>query len=597
MKKRRAYLVFTLCIVLAGLIFFSCSEFFLPKRVEIRGMVDLPVKIGVTNIGSVLANTIEKAFSTDSAEDETKVYAVDYDGQTIQMSCIYLPLEVTEDINPDHFLKTINRQLNDGVSEEPKKLYLETPVPGAGVFEIDLPDNTGDLTDVPVISLAGIARYVVSIDFAQCAGNEDSGTGLNFYFDTIVPGLVMTVKCAELSIDDTKPLVPGDNIFGNNRALTGNDALYIAGDGGAKTLNFIVTIRSSGPNPDKLSINSSGLNPGDTLVVYDGEVRFFQNWIKSTIDLAAAIKAEDGKPGSVPRSRASGEPNYFDLSTLGAYIDGFAFEGIEGRIYMISSPVEGLEPILRLDAHYGDERTENLYRDLFSTDIEPLVLDDRFLNDSSYIREHLPGMDDNIPEFDLDKDVLTGIFSQMPYNLLFTYQIESDHYVDIFPHTMIHNPDTPESSKILAAIMIFLPMHLRAVRDDSTISLFTVFSNLDDLFGRKEPGDLFPSTDVRSIKMSVNFLEPMFWGGYLFIDGNKEEEPLLFAPDGVKLDKQRIAVNFTGEQLEIVKEFLIKPNIWFKFKENEEILVPKVLGVMSIKFEMNGIINTGELLE
>jgi hypothetical protein len=595
MKKKWKNLVLTLCIILAGLIFYSCSEFFLPKRVEIRGMVDLPVKIGVANIGSVLANTIEKAFSTPSGEAQTRVYEVDHDGQTILISCIYLPLEVTEDFNPDHFLKTINRQINNGLSDDPRKLYLEAEVPATGDIEVDLLDSTDDLTDIPEISLSEITRYVISIDFDECAGEEDSGTGLNFYFDTVVPGLIMTVKCAELSINDTKPLVPGDNIFGNNKELTGDSALYIAGEDGTKTLNFEVTIVSNEPNPNKLHVNSAGYAPGETVAVYDGEVRFFQNWIKATIDLEAAIRAEDGMTGSLPRSAE--EPQYFDLSALGEYFDGFTFEGIEARIYMISSPVEGLDPILRLDVHYGDEITENLYRDLFSTDIETLKLDDRFVNDSAYFRDHLPGMADNIPEFDLDNDAITSIFSTMPDNLLFTYQIESDQYVDIYPHTMIEDPDTPDSSKIIAAVMIFLPMHLKAIRDDSTITLSNIFGGLNDLFGREKPGEIFPSIDVRAIRMSVDFLEPMFFGGYLFVDGNKEETPLLFSPDGVKLNKQRIAVDFSGEQLEIVRGSLIKPNVWFKFKENDEIYVPRVLGVMSIGFGMRGIIDTGELLE
>jgi hypothetical protein len=598
MKKRWKNLVLTLYIVLAGLFFYSCSELFLPKRAEIKGMVDFPVKMGIANIGSALSTIIEKAFSDDSGEAHTEVYEVDYNGQKIQMSCIYLPIEVTEDFNPDHFLKTISLQLNDGLSDEPKKLHLETLATGASSTEIDLLDDANKI-GLSEISLAGIARYVISIDFAECAGRFgdtiDSGIGLNFRFDTVAPGLVMTVKCAELSIEDTKLLKAGNNVFGNKKELTEDDALFIAGADGTKSLNFEVTIRSNGPNPDKLSINSAGLNPGDTVVVYDGEVAFFHNWTKSTIDLEAAIKAEDGMTGTLPRS--AGEPKYFDLSSLGEYFDGFTFEGIEARLYMISTPIEGLDPILRLGVHYGEEKTGGLYHDLFSSDFEPLLLDDRFVNNSVYFREHLPGMADNIPELDLDKEVLTDVFSTMPDNLLFTYTLESDQYVDIYPHTMVEDPNTPDSSKIIAAIMILLPMDLRAVRDDSTISLPNVFGGLKDLFGRDEAGELFPSTDVRTIKMSISFHEPMFLGGYIFIDGNKNQEPLLFSPNGVKLNKKKIAVHFTKNQLEIVKGQLIKPNVWFKFKENDEIYVPKVLGVMSIKFEMRGIVELGELFE
>jgi hypothetical protein len=596
MKKSGKILLLPLCLILAGLTFYSCSELFLPKRVEIKGMVDLPVKIGITNIGSVLTNIVEKAFSTSTDEVQPEVYAVNYDGQTIQTFCIYFPIEVTEDLNPDHFLRIINRQLNDGLSHAPKKLYLEMPVVGTGGLEVDLRNNAADLVDIPKISLDEITRYVIDIDFAKCEGMIDSGIGLNFYFDTVVPGLKMTVRCNELGILDTHDLVEKKNIvFGNSKALTGVDTLNLAGNSGIKTFTFEVTVLSNESDNTKLHV-TGGLTPGSNFVVYDGEVAVFQNWTRATIDLEAAIRADDGLTGSFPRS--AGEPDYIDLSSMGEYFDGFTFEGMEARLYMVGTPIEGLGPKLRLDAQYGGGKEGgNLFYDSFSTDIESLVLDDRYINDHFYIREHLPGISDDIPELNLDEDTLADIFSTMPDDLRFTYTIEADQYVVIHPNTVIDDPNTPDSSKVIAAVMILLPMHLKAVRDDSTISIPDVFKNLDDLFDRKEAGNIFPSVDVRAIRMSINFLEPMFLGGQFFLDGNKSQTPLLFSPGGIKLNNKNITVDFTAEQLEILKNNLIKPNIWFKFMKNDEIFVPKTLGIMSIKFEMRGIVDIEELLE
>jgi hypothetical protein len=592
--------VFILCVVLVGLCIYSCSDFLLPKRVEIKGTVSFPAKIGISNLSTRLITIMTDIFSVEGEGSKpSTVYGVDYDEQTVQAFCIHFPIEMTQNLHPDHFLKTINRQLNNGLSDDPKKLYLPTPSTGGSYTEVDLLHT--DLADIAEVSLDEIAAYVISIEFDVCTG-IDSGIGLNFYFEEIAPGMVMTLKCAELGINETKPLYKGDNIFGNSKALTGNDSLYMEGADGVKTLKFEVILQSSDPgNPNTLRINTPpGLNPGDMILVYDGEMRFFQNWTTATIDMEAAIIGQDDSKGVFPN------PEYspFDLSPLGDYFYGFTFEGIESMLYMNSSPIRNLEPILRVDASYGSGKIENLYYGPFDSGAERLVLEDGFIDGKTYTRKHLPGIADNMSGYNLDKNIMRDIFAAMPDNLRFTFFMDfhKDRYLVIYPDTFAGESDSDDHSRIDIDLLIMLPMHLKAIEDGSTVSIPDMFYGYDDLLGRKKPGEFFssesfPSMDIHTLKMGLEFFEPMFFGGSLFLDGSKDIEPRLFYPNGIPLDNKGISVSFPEDQLDILRDELIKPNIWMLFKKNNEIFVPKNLGVMSIKFEMRGIIETGELFE
>jgi hypothetical protein len=590
--------VFILCVVLTGLSFFSCSDLFLPKRVEVKGSLSLPAKLGVANLDLRLISIMADAFSAQSVGGKpTTVYGVDYDGQTVQTLCIHIPIEMTQNLHPDHFLKTINRQLNNDLSDDPKQLFRAEPGIGSPYIDIPILNIFDNLANIAEISLESIASYVMSLEFAVCGGIETSGIGLNFHFKEIVPGIEMTLNCAELSIiNQTKELKDGDNIFGNNKALTGAEALFIADPGSVKILRFETTLRSlNGPNDYTLRIDTSGKGPDEPIILFDGEMIFFQNWTKAVIDMEAAIIGQDNSKGMFPHE----ENKPFNLSALGGYFDGFIFEDMESRLYMASSPIKGLEPTLQVVSQYDSGNvTDKLFEGPFSSDSKPVVLEDGFLDGTTYIKDHLPGINENLPEYILDKKHMDAVFMAMPLDLrfMFTVNFHKDRYFDIYPDTFVED-ETEDNSRIHITLMIMMPMHLRATHDGSTVSVPDLFDGVGDLLGRNKPGELFPSTDVRAMKMTVAFLEPMFFGGNLFIDGSKSIEPLLFNPDGIKLDKKGTSVNFTRKQLDIMKENIINPNVWIKFKENDEIIVPKDLGIMSVRFEGRGIIDIGELLE
>jgi hypothetical protein len=589
----RKKLVLTLSIILAGLLP-SCSELILPKNVEVSGTVNVPLNTRITNLNSLYIEVMEKAFPNDREETKgLKVYPVEYQGQTVEAFCVYLPIEMTEDLNPDHFLKTIKTQINNGLSADPKSVSAPpVMVPSIGPLPpeiiIDL-SEANDLIKIPSISLEEISRYVLSIDFDECDGTTSSGIGINFNITEIIPGIRMTLKCEELGINESKILEQGDNIFGNSTALTGDDA-FLKG-GGHNTLNFEIELKSAATNSNFLPVSTAGYTAGKEITMFNGEIDFFNNWKKATIDMHEAVKGQEGLTGVFPQDLEDG----FDLSELGGYIEGFTFEGLEARMYMSGSPIRGLRPNLKLYARYNDVE-ELLYNGSLEIDSVPLALDDHYITNECYNSQHLPGVQDGIPQFVINKETLANIFITMPEGLFFGYEIELGDTVDVYPD-FFDDPTEFDSSKIAPALLIMLPLKLTATMDNSTISIPDMFGNMKDLLDRDKPEELFSSMDIKTLTLTVEFLESIFSGGSLFLDGNKETNPLLFYPDGIKLKGRKMTVSFDNTQRKIVEEQLIKPNIWMKFKKDDEVVIPKHLGLISIGFEIGGVLNLGDMLE
>jgi hypothetical protein len=585
------------CVILAGLLF-SCSELVLPNNVEVSGTLNVPLNVRVANLNILLNEVMEKSFPSDREETkDLKVYQVNYNGQIVEAFCIYIPIEMTEDLNPDHFLKTISIQINDGLSSEPKSISSEpiiVPPILPTYLEADL-SEANNLIELPEIELNEITRYVISIEFKKCDDTLLSGIGINLNLSEIVPGVKMTLKCEELGINDTKTLELGDNIFGNDTALTGKNALFLQGPDGVTTLNFEIELKSADTGSSILQIPTDGLTPGDEIILYSGEISFFHNWIKASIDMHEAVKGDEGLTGQFPQDLEDG----FDLSEMGKYFDGFTFEGMEARLYISGNPISGIEPDLILNARYHDKedilQEGLLYEGSFEIDSTPLVLDGNYISNESYRRKHLPGLDDNQPEVILEQDTLTNIFLTMPDSLFFGYEIVLDDIVDVYPEYFIDDPDAPDSSKITPAIMIMIPMHLKATKDDSTITFPGMFGKAKDLFDRDKPETLFSSMDIKTLKMNIVLFDSFFSGGSLFLDGDKETAPLLFYPNGIRLGGRKTTVDFNKTQRDIVEKQLIKPNIWFRFKEDDEVIVPKNLGMISIGFEVGGIFKPGDL--
>ncbi|MDR0455281.1 MAG: hypothetical protein LBH20_01175 [Treponema sp.] len=584
MRKR---FIPAVCAVYMSLFIYSCSELVLPKKVEIKGTLNLPVKVGSTNLSSLFAEKIDDAFS-GGIQEGSKVYTVDYKGQTVQTFCIYLPIEMTEDLNPNEFLKTIDRQINDGIHTEPKRIdvqipYLGIPIPIKGINDI--------VDTIPPISLAAIAQYVKSMTFNKCEGTVDSGIGINFHFTEIPDGLKMVLVCDALKFSsDPKPLVKGDNVFGNEEKLILALAEY---KNDSKKLNFDVILQSGGPDPDMLDLSGSGLVSGNMIKI-EGEMSFFHEWEEARIDLSAAIKASaklDDITGKFPDSS-------FDLSGLNDYLDGgFTFNDLEVKVYMNGphpETVNMLEANLILEAQCGDSEDElYLYNDILFINSVPINPND-YLDENGYYRErHLPGSSDH--DGKMNGDAIAEIFRIMPKDLFFKYSIRmgDDKDLIITPEMFSGDiNDSDENNRISIAIMIMLPMSLVAAGNDDDRSIVSLPDILGDgdLFGREGPGDLFSGVDINYVRMTIDISDQIFTKGRLFIDEDRD----LF-PQGIKLNGKKIALNFTDREFKIIQEKLISPNIAIEIDNGGTVNIPKTMGIVNINLEIKGLIKVGEL--
>jgi len=583
-----------LCAVLMGLFIYSCSEFVLPDQIGLKGTLSLPIRIGAANLNETIRERLKEAFPPDTNEDgqtsitdSITIYNVNYPGQMVQTFCIYLPIEMTEDLNPNSFLKKIDEQINADMNT------ASTPIAFPGYAGMSVAAIS--LIDIPPIKFTDIAQYVESIDFAACNGNDDSaGIGLIFNFDEIPLGLKMTIKCTELNISATKSLKPGENIiFGNDVGFSLKLGDYKYAD--AKELKFTMTLQTEDGTS---SWNPVGYNPEEPINI-TGKMCFFREWTEAQIDLTTAINTfakftED--TGKFPKEA-------FDLSRLGTYFGGgFEFsEGLRVKIYMDCPHPElinQLVPKLILRALYTDGPAdgEELYSGKLLVRSQPINIKN-YLNkkDESYNKPYLPEGDTSEHDDEIVMDVIKHIFQNTPDNLYFLFNIDVEENGErkplIIKRNDIENADA--AGVIKATMMIMLPMSLVAEgKPDNTrssISLPNMFGEEHDLFGREEPKELFSKGNIDYIRLIIDFSNPIFTGGYLFINENKD----LF-PEGIRLNGKRTVFDFTDEQIKKVEKDLIKPDIQIEFDNGGTINIPKDMAIMSIKLEMKGLINVGD---
>jgi len=575
--------------VLMGLFIYSCSGLTLPEQIGVKGTLNLPIRVGAADLNKTLREKIEEVFSANEQED-TKVYTVNYEGQTVQTFCIYIPIEMTEDLNPNSFLKTIDKQINDNIDTEPKEIDVQNliypgfPIP---ISEINL---FNDDNKIRPVSLNDIAGYVRTIVF-----DKSSGIGLNFHFDKIPDGLKMKVECKEVNtkgqpisptplFSTTKPLCKGEDIkFGNDQPVTLQVSKY---QDDARMLSFSIELQSADGSG---SWSLDNFSFGEKIEI-KGKMSFFHVWTNAEIDLAKALKAS----AEINNTYGKFPAGAFDLSRLRNYFDGgFDINGLEVNIYMDGPVVNYFESKLLLMAQYDDEignKRERLYNEPLFINKEPIKIDRYLDKNGFYNNQNLP---DNTSGYDgkIYDDTIANIFKATPNNLSFIFTIEAEEgqYLIITPEAF---NDIDNSGAIRTTMMIMLPMVLKATGDNnekSSIYLPNMFGEKDDLFGRKEPKELFSKGKIDYIRLTIDFSNPIFTGGCLFINEKKE----LF-PDGVRLDGKKIELNFTKEQLDIIEENLIVPRIKIEIDDDGMISVPKDMAIMSIRLEMKGLINIGE---
>jgi hypothetical protein len=594
-------LVLALCITLIGLSIYSCSELILPKQVKVKGTVDVPARIGSASLSSVLAEKLHNTFAADTQTD-TKIYTVDYKKQTVQTFCIHIPIEMTEDLNPNNFLKIIDKRLNDGIHAEPRSIYAPIPY-GSPIGMINL---LGDDNKIDHVSLKEIASYVVTINFDEYKEGVNSGIGLNFHFDTIPDGLKMKVECREIDIltgksimtifSDSKPIKKGDNIFGNDKPLRLEVNEY---QDDRRVLYFTIELQ---PAEDYLDSwdhgywKPAGFSAGQIIEI-KGEMRLFRAWTEAQIDLAKALKASATDDNIFGRFPAKA----FDLSELNKFFGGgFEFNGLEVKIYMDGpdpKSINNLGAMLDFNAQYrNDKENKELYEELYYDDLfinsEPIKLDDYLNKDGFYKSKDLPGNTSGY-EDKIKEKTIANIFKAMPNNLFFIYRIKvaDNKLLTIYPDAF---NDLGDSGAIKTTMMIMLPMSLIATGDDenrSTIFLSDILGKTD-LLGRKNAEDLLNTEDIDYMRMTIVLFNQIFSKGHLFIN---EDNDLFPFPEGIKLNGKKTVAYVGHKEFEKMQKYPIIPDIRIEIDNGETISIPKKMGIVDIKFEMKGLIKLGEL--
>ncbi|MCL2761600.1 MAG: hypothetical protein FWD36_00140 [Treponema sp.] len=482
--------------------------------------------------------------------------------------------------------------------------------------------------EVYPISLKHMAPYVEYIDFDEKEeGDEtiDAGIGIYFHFDEMVSGLELAISCNTLNIfpkDDHevfadaefKPLVSNMPIVFSsaaNHALEPGDTSFDKDfyrldmpDGEIKEqfineeiqFEFRMELRPAGGG-DVLTLENIRTDIPPKIM---GEARFFQNWRRALINMNNAVKAATsddeviiGKKNRIPNTE-EGIEDPIDLSLMDKYITGFTFENIKGKLYLHgpNKTIADINAEISFFAYYNEEQTKIK----LCEERSPLVLDnigiaiDDYLSSSgAYASQALPDKARGT-EFELTSE-FNEIFFHMPEDLFFEYIIDMPEFLPVYPHMFTDGPGsdkTPAGSKIVATIMIYLPMVLVAVEDNARVMYPDMFGeNAKDLFGREsENENLIPaSLDLEYMRFSVDFATAMFAGGKLFLEKNT---PILFDPLGIPVNGRTITLDLSRNQFDVIKDNLIEPDFYVEFNEGSKITIPRNLGVTSVGFTVKG---------
>jgi len=112
-------------IIFVSLAFYSCLDYNLPDKIEleIEGSIGLPVKTSTSDWGAMMAKTLKNAFSGSMEEmgEGIEVYNVNY-GQDFQAFCVYIPIKISDSLNPHDYLDGIN------LKESEKALDINEPI-------------------------------------------------------------------------------------------------------------------------------------------------------------------------------------------------------------------------------------------------------------------------------------------------------------------------------------------------------------------------------------------------------------------------------------------------------------------------------------
>jgi hypothetical protein len=438
------------------------------------------------------------------------------------------------------------------------------------VLDLDFNKVSVKPDDPEPVSLADAANYLNWIKFPLSAddgnGKTEPGIGININFEgssiEIIEGLAMSIECDALEFNSAvKSLNPGNNVFGNTEPVKLNLAEN-------KTLQFKFKLLPSGDNKDVLHLTY--LTMGEPLKI-QGEAKLFQHWVEAEVNISDSFEEQFPDKDEKP----------INLSLLDDYFKGFKFNNVEAAAYF-SGPdniFKKIKPSLRIDVQYSTNETTVMKEDSITFEKKQIVIagnSDYLDAKGAYKKKELPLNGKNHIDF-------VTVLNSLPNDLVFHYFIDVSGTDIITPDLFVDNNEAV-SHDIFVTIMLLIHLDLTAGDGGGRIMFPDMFNkDQKDLLGRKnlDENSKFTSLNVDYINFTVDFTSQFFTGGKLFIEKDK---PILF-PNGIPLNGSKISLNIRNKELDLIRNKLIPPDFRLEFEPGEKIIIPKNIGVTSVKIE------------
>ena len=456
-------------------------------------------------------------------------------------------------------------------------------------------ENIGEKLNKPLspISLEKVVDYVNYMQFDKYT-EPRTGIGLMFTFSEIMNGFEMTVICENLKIDATKDLVQGSTIFGNEDKVK----ISLVGEDSIDALMFTLNLQPTYSDDVLRLWLDNGIEPG--LLRIKGEAEFFQHWTEAELNMVNILRVSKSEAGEDPEGNhlvigkdtmpAEGSAP-IDLSLLTNYIPGFELKNMQANMYILA-PHEAFARVevtmmMLFDAIYDEGNNKiNIYDKNLVLNAESVSMHG-YLDAAGIYREKElpPGGNDFSHGF-------REIMYVGPKDLYFQYEMSLPPTLVVTPEMFDYisdgtNENDENQNALRVTILLWLPLELEA-REHAYIKLPDLFNNQADLFGRKNANDrLFfnpQGVDVDYIKFFINFPEAFSRAGYLYIE---EGEGILF-PGGIRLDGNSIEVQVSRSEFDAIEEKLIAPDFRLEFDKGGSIVIPRNMGLTSVRLEAKG---------
>jgi len=472
---------------------------------------------------------------------------------------------------------------------------------------------SGEMQTVSV-SMAKAGENLNWIEFEAYKAENDApsaGIGLNMEFYNLSDklGLKMAVGCNELKFDgnEKKTLKQGDNIFGNKYALKGeDDRLTLSGNNAVDRLTFYFELFSDYAGNDKV-LHIKDVKAGERLDI-QGDAKFFQNWILAEVNLSKALKASLDDNGNLTGTFPKEGQEPIDLSLLGEYTYGFNFNDIAAYAYF-SGPDDTIKQFttskLEISAQYGDVEPGDV-KSLEILNTSPIILEkkhvvfitpedsDDFEDNNGYNPDYLDEKGtykiEGFPENGNETTNFDSLLNAGPKDLVFQYKMtDIPEGLPVTPEDFAEDAD----HNIVVTIIIFIKLDFVAGEEGAEISL-PVLKDQHDLLSRTPDADdpskpagesVFTSLDIDRINISVDFSGVRFTNGKLFIE--KDGDLMLF-PEGKPVEGNTISIDINNNDYNFIKEHIITPDFRLKFDKGGKFVIPRKLGLTSVRIEGKG---------